>query len=79
MSIPSAIVAYVIIWWLVFFMALPFGVERPNEDEVEIGHEPGAPKKPLLMKKALATSGIAAVLLAIWWYVQSLGIIKLDV
>ncbi|WP_420547147.1 DUF1467 family protein [Curvivirga sp.] len=78
MSIASAIVTYVIIWWLVFFMALPFGVERPNEDEVEVGHEPGAPKKPMLVKKALVTSVITAVLLAIWWYVQSSGLIKLD-
>lgn len=78
MSIASAIVTYLILWWLVFFMALPFGVERPDESEVEIGHEPGAPKKPMLLKKALITSVISAILVAIWAYIQSLGLISLE-
>ena len=79
MGIGSGILTYVIIWWMVFFMTLPFGVERPEAHEVEVGHEPGAPKKPMLKKKAIITSLISAVLLVIWIYVDSLGIIKLDV
>lgn len=78
MSIPSAIVFFVITWWLVFFMALPFGVERPEEHEVEVGHEPGAPKKPMLVKKALATTAVTSVLLGIWWYIQENNLISLQ-
>jgi predicted secreted protein len=59
MDIASGIVVYVLRWWI-FFMALPFGVRRP--ESVEVGHEPGAPEKPHLWKKALAATVIAGVL-----------------
>lgn len=76
MSIASGIVVYVIIWWLVFFMALPFGVKRTTE--VEEGHEPGAPERPMLWRKAFITSLIAAVFFAIWWYIQDSGLITIQ-
>lgn len=64
MGIPGSIVAYVVVWWLVFFAVLPWGVrsQRESGDEVS-GTEPGAPVKPDLGRKALITSVIAA---AIW-------------
>lgn len=76
MSIASGIVVYVIIWWLVFFMTLPFGVKKT--EEVEEGHEPGAPEKPMLWRKAAITSLIAALLFAVWWYVQDSGLINIQ-
>lgn len=54
MNLTGAIVSFVVIWWLIFFMALPFGVQPP--DEVEPGHEPGAPAKPRLWTKVLITT-----------------------
>ena len=41
----SGIVVFVIIWWVVFFMALPIGVRSPDEAgvEVEQGHATSAP------------------------------------
>ncbi|MYE02617.1 MAG: DUF1467 family protein [Alphaproteobacteria bacterium] len=60
MSWLSGIVVYVILWWLVFFMALPVGVRRARE--VERGNDPGAPERPRLALKAAVTTVIAAVL-----------------
>ena len=66
----TGILVYVIVWWVVLFMVLPFGV-RAAEDKGE-GHMAGAPEKPLLAKKAIATSLIAAVVFAvIWWLIDS--------
>ncbi len=53
-------VVFAITWWLVFFMALPFGVRPP--DEPEPGHAPSAPERPRLAIKAAVTTAIAATL-----------------
>lgn len=62
MDIASAVVVYIMLWWLVFFMALPVGVQVPDESEVGEGHATSAPKRPYLGRKALAATAIAAVL-----------------
>lgn len=55
----TGILVYVIVWWVVLFMVLPWGVRRVENPEP--GHEPGAPEKPMLLRKALATTAIAAL------------------
>ena len=65
MDVASGIVVYVLLWWWVFFMSLPFGVRQV--ESVEAGHEPGAPEKPHLWKKALAATLIAG---AFWFAVD---------
>lgn len=62
MDIASSIVVYVLLWWLVFFMALPIGVQVPDRSEVESGHATSAPRRPYLGRKALAATVVAAVL-----------------
>ena len=43
------IVIFVVIWWLVLFTVLPFGVQK--DDKIVGGNDPGAPKNPMLKKK----------------------------
>jgi len=57
----------VIIWWVVLFAVLPWGA-RPV-DSPEPGHDPGAPAKPHLLGKFLATSAISTVLWGVAYYV----------
>jgi predicted secreted protein len=74
MGWTSGIVVYVIAWWLVFFMMLPIGVRPPHEagEELETGQEPGAPVNPMLWRKALAATVIAAALWGlIYWAIVS--------
>ncbi|MFQ5959700.1 MAG: DUF1467 family protein [Alphaproteobacteria bacterium] len=56
-------VVFVIVWWMVFFMTLPFGV-RVSE-ETEPGHAPSAPERPRLAIKAAITTLLAAALTAL--------------
>ena len=51
------IVIFVVIWWLVLFMVLPFGIQK--DDEIVGGNDPGAPKNPMLKKKIILTSIIS--------------------
>ena len=60
MTWVQGIVAYVVIWWVVIFAVLPFGI-RPAE-EGDIGHAAGAPANPRLWFKAGVTTVVAAVL-----------------
>lgn len=60
MDLVSGIVVYVLLWWWVLFMVLPFGVRR--DDAEQAGNDPGAPKRPMLLRKILATTVISAVL-----------------
>jgi predicted secreted protein len=59
MGLVSGIVVYTCLWWVLFFMALPFGVQQVTS--VEQGHDPGAPKKPFLLIKFLITTVLAAI------------------
>jgi predicted secreted protein len=63
----SVLAIYAIVWWLVLFMVLPFGVRQV--DDPEPGHEPGAPARPMLVIKAVVTSVIAAVVTGVIWIV----------
>jgi predicted secreted protein len=60
MSIVTGIAVYFVIWWIVLFAVLPFGVKIPEKPEP--GHATSAPEKPLLLRKALWTTLIAAVI-----------------
>lgn len=70
MSWFTGIMTYVIIWWVVLLMVLPWGVRIP--DEQEPGHATSAPRNPMMWRKALATTVIAAVIWAgVYWLVES--------
>ena len=75
MSIASFIVVYVILWWLVFIMALPWGVRRAGDNDE--GHDPGAPANPRLLLKAAVTTVIAGILTVVAWWVISAEILEI--
>ncbi|PWR23849.1 DUF1467 family protein [Zavarzinia compransoris] len=68
MTIIGGIVFFSITWWLVFFAVLPWGVRSHEEDRVErvTGVPGGIPHTPRLGLKALITTGITLVLLAVF-------------
>ena len=75
MDLFGGIVVFVMVWWLVLFMALPFGAAPP--EEVEPGMATSAPARPRLLVKVLVTTVIAiALTLAIGWVIDS-GLISL--
>lgn len=66
MSLISAFAVYFIIWWLVLFLTLPFGVRNAHEagENVELGNEPGAPVRHHMRRKMMVTSVLAAIVFA---------------
>jgi predicted secreted protein len=68
-------ITFVIVWWLVLFMVLPFGAAPP--EDVEPGMATSAPAKPRIGLKLAITTVIAALLAsAILWLADS-GLIQL--
>ena len=66
MSLSSAIAVYFIIWWTVLFAVLPFGVRAQHEEGTIVpGSAESAPTRPFLLRKALATTLVSAVVFAL--------------
>ncbi len=74
----SGIVVYVILWWLVFFVTLPFGVRSPDDlgREAEPGHAPSAPVDARLWIKGGVTTAVATVLWGIAYWVIAADLIS---
>jgi len=66
MSLSSIIAIYFIVWWLIFFVTLPWGNRSVEEagDEIAPGTTASAPARPRLVLKAVIAALIAAVALA---------------
>jgi predicted secreted protein len=77
MGISTAIAVYFLIWWIVLFVVLPFGV-RPQGEEAPPGTDPGAPVAPQLKAKLMWTTIVATVVFAIIAFIQIERIVTLD-
>ncbi len=65
----TGILVYSMVWCVVFLTVLPFGVRRVENPDA--GHEPGAPERPMLVRKVLVTTVLAAVIfLAIYFVIE---------
>ena len=68
MRIGTLIAIYFVVWWIVLFAVLPWGVRTQDEEgDVVMGTTSSAPVRPMLVKKAIATSIVAAVLVFFLW------------
>jgi len=73
-SAALAAAIYFVIWWIVLFAVLPWGVESQHEaGEFSPGSDPGAPTRPLLLKKAIATTLLSAAIMALGYGAWALG------
>lgn len=60
LGITGAIALYFVVWWIMLFAVLPFGIRSQIEaGEVVAGSEPGAPARPALRQKAIWTTIVA--------------------
>ncbi len=76
MSLATVISGYIVVWWIVLFTVLPWGVKTP-EHPVE-GHATSAPENPRLLFKAAVTSVIAAVVWGAFVAAVEYGLISFD-
>lgn len=79
MSFASGLAIYFIIWWLVLFVTLPFGIRSQHEGEdMALGTDRGAPIKASIGKKAIATTLISLVVFGGFYYARVVAGIGLD-
>ena len=72
-TISTAFAIYFVLWWVVLFLTLPFGVRSQHEDgESAPGTDPGAPVLARMGQKLIWTTLISAVIIgiAMWAYYQ---------
>jgi len=79
MGLTGSIIVYVLIWWVIFFSVLPFGVQSNKEvfkEKIE-GIDPGAPKNPKIAKKFLITTLITSLIFLVIYYLVYNNILNL--
>ena len=79
MSIATAVAIYFIIWWVVLFAVLPWGVRSQEEGgDVVSGSDPGAPVVPRLWWKLLWTTIVAGLVFAVFAFVYVNRLVTFD-
>ncbi len=79
MSSTTAIAIYFLIWWLVLFAVLPWGVRSQQESgEVTRGTDPGAPAIPRLKAKLLWTTVVATAIFGACYVIYVNQLVTLD-
>jgi predicted secreted protein len=63
---------YIVLWWVVLFAVLPLGVRRVENPGR--GQDRGAPERPDLVRKAIITSIVAAVLWVAFYFLHQADI-----
>ena len=74
MGLVTGIAVYIVVWWVVLFAVLPWGVR--TSDTPEPGMAPSAPVRPRIALKFLITSGIAAIVWLVIYLIVSSDLIS---
>jgi len=78
-SLSTAFAIYFVLWWVVLFAVLPFGVRSQMEEgEGAAGTDPGAPTAARMGRKLLWTTVISAVLFAIGMWAFRAGYLNVE-
>jgi predicted secreted protein len=79
MPVTTAIATFFLIWWIVLFAVLPWGVRNQEEaGEVAPGTDPGAPAIPNLGRKLIWTTAVSVVVFAVCYVVYVERLVTLD-
>ena len=78
-SISTGFAIYFVLWWIVLFLTLPFGVRSQHEDgESVAGTDPGAPIASQMGAKLIWTTVISAVIFAISMLAYNAGYLNIE-
>lgn len=80
MTIANHLVVFLVCWWMVFFMVLPWGIKGHHEtgEAIDDGIDPGSPIKANIGRKMLITTGIATVVWAMFWAAMAFDLISVS-
>jgi predicted secreted protein len=67
MPLATALAIFFLIWWVVLFAVLPWGIKSQHEDDDDIapGTDPGAPARARIGWKLVWTTLVAAAIYAV--------------
>ncbi|WP_265519520.1 DUF1467 family protein [Nitratireductor luteus] len=66
----SLAAVFVIIWWIMLFVSLPFGLRTQDEDgEIVPGSTESAPRGPHMLKALIRTTILTLIVFAIFYVV----------
>lgn len=76
----GSIIVFVLIWWVILFMVLPWGATSYYEagEDTEQGNAQSAPIAPRLKKKAVVTTVLAVILWSLYIGLVETGIVTLN-
>jgi predicted secreted protein len=78
-TISTGFAIYFVMWWIVLFLTLPFGVRSQHEDgEGPPGTDPGAPVLPLMARKLVWTTVLSAALFAVAMLAYNAGYLNVE-
>jgi predicted secreted protein len=79
MSVSTSVAIFFIIWWVVLFAVLPWGIRSQAESgEVVPGSDPGAPALPKLKSKLVWTTLVAGIVFAAFQVIYRYRLVSLD-
>lgn len=80
MSITTVIAIYFVLWWVVLFAVLPWGIRSQHEsgEEIAPGTDPGAPATHVIGRKLLWTTIYTSVIFAILYVLYTQNLIPFD-
>jgi predicted secreted protein len=79
MEITTFLAIYFVIWWVVLFAVLPWGVRSQEESgEVTPGTDPGAPATHRVWRKLLWTTIVATVVYGVFYAAYRFGLFPLE-
>jgi predicted secreted protein len=79
MPVATALAIFFLIWWIVLFAVLPWGIHGQHEGaDIAPGTDPGAPAAPKLKWKLLWTTLVAGVIFAGFYFVYVNQLITLE-
>ena len=78
-TISTAFAIYFVLWWVMLFLTLPFGVRSQHEDgEGTPGTDPGAPIATRMGGKLIWTTLISAVIFALAMLAYNAGYLNIE-
>ena len=79
MPITTAVAIFFLIWWVVLFAVLPWGIRSQHEGgEIVPGTDPGAPAIPNLGRKLLWTTLVSVAIFAACYVVYVDRLVSLE-
>jgi predicted secreted protein len=78
-TISTAFAIYFVMWWIVLFLTLPFGVRSQHEDgDSTPGTDPGAPVLPQMARKLIWTTVLSAALFTVAMLAYNAGYLNVE-